>query len=509
MRQKILVVLYLVLFSHILCGNVFAIEAAVSNIQNFPIENYNQNANFWLDVRDSNYTKNLLTLDYQEKRLNDLKHHYYGTDANDNSPWSESYLKFLLSSTKSLKEYEAQILDGYKNASGLDYDSGYSAKNKFANNINPDALYGINFRSYDQKWFDELYLNMQFKQLNTLTYQAQNRAILVNNTALRSLPTTDPFFHDNRIAGEGYPFDSLQQTAVFAGTPVYIIAKTFDSAWDLVLTPDYIGWVSSQAVAKVDNRFIKIWQSKAYANLVGVNKANLGVLSSYNQYLFSGFVGMIFPLSKETNQSFETLVPVKMENGMAKILTVKLEKDSADILPLPASLENFAKVIKSLQGRPYGWGGLNYYNDCSAEMKAIFSMMGVFIPRNTSEQGLAGVTTDLTEYNTATRLKELMKVGKPLLTLIYTKGHIALYVGKYKNQSGEDFPLSYQEMWGLKPRNQSYRAIVGEGVFFPILETYSEDRALISIAGWNNFILVDLSKNPHTPIKLTLDDLVK
>lgn len=509
MRPKIFLFVSIILFLQFLYGNAFAVENIVSNIRTFPIENYSQNVNFWLNVHDKNYTNNLLTREYQEQRLNELKHHYYGTAANDNSPWSESYLNFLFKSQMSLKEHEAHLLDLYRNASGLDYDSGYSAKNISGDNIDTDALYGMNFRKYNQKWFDELYLNMQFKQFNSLIYQAQNRAVLVSNTLLRSLPTNDPFFHDNKIAGEGYPFDSLQQTAAFTGTPIYILAETADDAWDLVLTPDYIGWVNSQSVAKVDNKFIQKWQTKAYANLVGISKSNQSVVNSYHQYLFSGFVGMLFPLNKDDKQDFEILVPLKSENGMAKISTAKLSNNSAQILPLMASPQSFAKIITSLQGRPYGWGGLAYYNDCSSEMKAIFTMMGIFLPRNTSEQSLAGMTTDLSKYNTSDRIKALMKIGKPLLTLVYIKGHIFLYVGKYKNQDGVDFPLSYQEMWGLKPRNQSYRVIVGEGVFFPLLETYPEDKNVLSHAGWSNFILVDLSQNPVKPIKLTLDDLVK
>lgn len=463
-----------------------------SNVRIFPLQNYNQNADFWLNPDAPDYKKNLLDSEYQAKRFMQLKSNYYGTDKNSRSPWSENYINSVLGSGDGVMLMQEERLVEYNNESTnndtLPVDSQQQIDHK--------RFYGINFQSYNQTWFDKLDHNINLGQFNRLRYRTVNRAIIVTNLAMRSLPSSDPFFYDHQIAGEGYPFDNLQQTIAFAGTPAYVLGHTLDKAWSLILTPDYIGWVDSSGVAMADSKFIALWQKKADANLVGISKSNIGIQNQYGQYVFSGFVGMLFPLKKLKANNLEVLIPTKLANGVAQITVASLTKDSAVILPLAASKKNFAIIIKALQGRPYGWGGYGFYNDCSAEMKAVFTMFGVALPRNAKYQALTGTTTDLSGLSEESRLNMVMQKAKPLLTLIYIKGHILLYVGKYKGANGKEFPLSYQEMWGLKPRDQRYRLIVGKSVFFPLLAKYPEDENVVSHAGWGTFILVDLSGFP-------------
>ena len=478
-----------------------------SNVRIFPLHNYSQDADFWLNPSAASYTKNLLDAKYQAKRFMQLKHNYYGTDANSHSPWSATYISSVLKNDNYIKALQEERFAEYDNESIEDSDVAANSRkqighsNVLANSveqIDQSRFYGINFQSYNKAWFNKLYQNLNIEQFKHLSYNVGNRGIVVTNLAMRSLPTSDPFFHDYRIAGEGYPFDNLQQTTAYAGTPAYVLGYTLDKAWSLILTSDYIGWVDSSGVAMADTKFVTKWQEKAYTSLVGISKSNIGIQNQYGQYVFSGFVGMLFPQNKLKSNKLEILIPEKLANGGAQIAVTSIARDSAVVLPLPASTENFATIIKALQGRPYGWGGYSLYNDCSAEMKALFVMFGIALPRNTRYQAETGVITDLSGMNETDRLNTVMQKAKPLLTLIYIKGHILLYVGNYKGSNGKEFPLSYQNMWGLKPRDQSYRLVVGKSVFFPLLPTYPEDGNVVSHAGWGTFVLVDLSSFPVT-----------
>lgn len=514
MRKKIFLFKFLIsILLSIISSFALAVDNQSSNIQIFSLKNYSQDVNFWLDPKSSDYKTNLLTTTYQVQRFNELKHNYYGTGANDYSPWSEGNISFLLhEKNTSLNTLEQNLFDGFLDNITLDigHDKKYiDSLTANSTMIDPQRIYGINFQPYSKLWFNRLYQNMQLIQLKNLEYDGRNRAIATNNIALRSLPTDDPFFHDYKIAGEGYPFDSLQQTTVYAGTPLYILGSTVDKKWNLVLTPDYVGWVHANVVANVNDDFVLTWRNKAIKNLVGITQSNISIINQYQEFAFTAYVGMVFPLNKMTDSYTEILIPFKEANGMARILKARLSNTVSTTLPLAASKENFAKIFLALKGRTYGWGGLNNYNDCSAEMKAIFTMLGIYLPRNTSEQSLAGITLDLSKEDEEHRINNLMQKGKPLLTLVYIKGHIFLYVGNYTDSNGNKFALSYQNMWGLKPRDQSYRMIVGKSVFFPIIQSYPEDTKLISHAGWSNFTLIDLSQMPKNRVRLTFNNLIK
>ena len=59
-------------------------------------------------------------------------------------------------------------------------------------------------------------------------------AITVRNTACRVFPTARPFFLDPGRAGEGFPFDYFQNSALWAGTPLLVTHVSLDGAWFFV-----------------------------------------------------------------------------------------------------------------------------------------------------------------------------------------------------------------------------------------------------------------------------------
>ena len=482
----------------------------------FPIEHYNQDVNYWLNPKASAYQSNLLSVDYQKRKLSELEHIYYGTDARDRSPWSREYIISLLASQPHLQLVEAWLIDELAH---------YNTTARLTPAEQQKINYGINFRPYAKAWFDNVRDNMQLPKLAQIHYDEDMRAITTDNVHLRSLPSDDPLFYNSAIAGEGYPFDNLQQTAVFAGTPLYVISVSLDHKWDLVVSPNYVGWIHAQSVGFVDDNFVDLWQAHAYNGLVGVTASNISILNRYGQYQFTGYVGMLFPLTNnyasrgshvhllqsQMHGAVRILIPLKDTTGHAILGEATLSASEAAVLPLIASPANFALIIKHLQGRAYGWGNINFYNDCSSELKSIYTLFGIFLPRNTSNQLRAGKVIDLNNLTPPQRLQYLMQHGVPLLTLVYIKGHILLYVGTYSNKDGRKFALSYQEMWGLKPQDLSYRAVVGQSVFLPLLPSYPEDKKLWSQAAFATFKLIYLNQ-PSTqsdPFRFNLLELTR
>lgn len=72
------------------------------------------------------------------------------------------------------------------------------------------------------------------------------------------------------------------------------------------------------------------------------------------------------------------------------------------------------------------------------------------------------------------------------MTLIYIHGHVMLYVGN--NGSA----ITYQDVWGMSPKNRDKRYVIGQSIFFPLLKTYPENTDVASLAGRDVFQLVFL-----------------
>ncbi|MDI5752273.1 hypothetical protein MJL79_16785, partial [Salmonella enterica subsp. enterica serovar Montevideo] len=83
---------------------------------------------------------------------------------------------------------------------------------------------------------------------------------------------------------------------------------------------------------------------------------------------------------------------------------------------------------------------------------------------------------------TQMRIDYLTRYGKPFTTLVYIPGHIMLYIGN-TTMNGQVVPMTYQNIWGLRPNHANSRSIIGEAVFLPLLRFYPENPELISLAG--------------------------
>lgn len=481
-----------VLFYHV----VFAAE----NWNIFPLDNYTQNINYWLNPKDSSYHKLILTPKYQNERMNQFKHRYFGTSNDDVSPWNGKYIASLMQESDGIRNAQNQFLADFDNTK-------ISQINKLG--------YAQNKRLYSSTWIKSITQNLNLSQFNKLNYDKNNRAIAVNNVSVRILPTDDPFYYSDRIPGEGYPFDNLQNSVIYTGTPLYIVGKSIDGKWLFIISPDVAGWIHSDNAAFVDDKFVTTWQVTAYKALVGITQNNLSIKDTGGNYLFSAYVGTVLPLAKSDSSDLTVFVPVRNQKLMAEIKTAKLSSAMAGILPITATTANIARVLEIMQKRPYGWGNLDMYNDCSSELKNIYTLFGFYIPRNTRSIDNAGKMVDLSARSMNERLSYLMQNGIPLLTFIHINGHVVLYVGKYdKNYSGtvtrvyKEYPLVYQQVWGLRDIKQSYRSIIGQSVFLPFLSSYAEDKNLIPQSSYSMFRMIYLTQEPDKNYKPDLNELL-
>ncbi len=420
----------------------------------FPLDAYSQNIESHLWINHEDYHRPLIEASYQQEQITQFYEHYYSTQGL--SPWSEKTVSAILPLVYTL---ESQQLLAYDNADKDPLEQHYAE----------------NFRPHDADWSQHLRTKMQLESLQSIYYEDTKRAIVTENTSGRNLPEEAPDFLHASLAGQGFPFDNLQDTSLWIGTPIYVIATSRDKAWSLVITQDaYITWIKTKNLAFTSEQFIKQWQIYAKQKLIATMKTEISLLDSDDQFLSSGYIGSVFPLIEETTTHYLVALPFRNKKGWAEINTGKMPVEDAAKMPLILNKANIAKLLSQLKNRPYGWGGAFFFNDCSQELKSLFTPFGLWLPRNSAQQSKAGSTLDLSNLSNEERLQSIQNQSHPLLTLIYLPGHIMLYIGNEKFQQ-QTVAMTYQNIWGLSPASRDKRYVIGQSVFFPLLNTYPEE----------------------------------
>ncbi|MFZ9035377.1 MAG: SH3 domain-containing protein [Francisellaceae bacterium] len=423
----------------------------------FDLSPYSQKTSDWIKPESIDYHQPLISDAEQQIQLKKLYDHSFGAA----SPWGE---KFVMA---------------YLKQNNL-YDIEYNLLQKFNNQRrNTDNLiYRVNFRPYPNEIWQQIKDNMKLEQFKSPSYFQQNRrAIVVNATIGRDLPTTEPLFYSFTQPGEGYPFDNLMMTSLQPGQAIYILGKSVDEAWSLVLADSYINWVKTQDIAPVSTAFIIRWQKQAKSQMLTTIHFNSSIISDDHKIATYAYPGALFPMLNRTKDRSLIYFPIRSQNGDAQIITATIKNQNGVAVPLPTTPANFAFMLNALKGNPYGWGNLYFFNDCSAEINAIYKAFGIWLPRNSIDQATAYKHISLDHLSPKQRIDYLLKYGKPLFSFVYINGHVFIYIGKAASPFNKDeiVPMTYQQIWGLSDDQRSMRAVIGKSVFLPLLMSYPQN----------------------------------
>ncbi len=308
----------------------------------FPLDRYDQNVDRWISPASPNYVQPILSDAAQHAHFEALLARYFGTAARDPSPWNPAFVNTAL-----YREQGADIAALQRRRLAR-YDNRMQAAGHIG--------YGQNLLPHNAAWLDAIAVNADAAQFERSPgYQPARRAIATGNVLVRGLPTSDPSFYDSRIAGEGYPFDNLQISALRPGTPVYIAGTSADGAWRYVQTPDVQGWVASEQLGLVDDAFVTRWRTAARQSLGAIIGASVPVRDAAGTFRFAAPAGTLLPIAGHTAQGYDVLIPVSDADGQAQIRTVHLNGEEA-LVPMPwqTTPRHIATLLKTLLGRPYG-----------------------------------------------------------------------------------------------------------------------------------------------------------
>ena len=276
-------------------------------------------------------------------------------------------------------------------------------------------------------------------------------ALTYRTVSLRTIPTIRPLFKASS-GPDGFPFDLLQESLLWPGTPVRILHTSRDGLWVFVGSGFVSGWVEACDIGPVSSREMSIFMKEQKGAVTADHQL---FHAADGTVLGEGRVGMLLPV-----RGGKTLFPVRRDSGV--VLTEVRERIAS--FPVPMNGANVANVIDSLQGQPYGWGGLYRNRDCSALLRDYFTPFGIWLPRNSYAQARSGRVEKLAGLGLESKKTRLLERGVPFLHLVGRKGHVALYAGRYAGD-----PVFFHAMWGVPIRftgeARSDRQIVGAAVF--------------------------------------------
>ena len=319
--------------------------------------------------------------------------------------------------------------------------------------------YGQDGKPYPASWFTRFVNQCDAGNYPSLAL----KGIIVRNSNLRVMPTREPFYYDPAKPGEGYPFDYFQNSAIWAGTPVFISHVSLDGKWLLAEAGYAWGWVPVEDIAVVDDAFVSQYRNGQYAALL---KDNTAITDAQGAPLLTVHIGSLFPLDLSGIPApagkAAILAATRDPGGRAVLATGYVDSGSVALKPTQYSPMAMARVCREIAGQRYTWGGLEQKRDCSAMTRDIFAPFGVWLPRNSTQQGKQGLVIGLEGMSSQDKQRAILEMGVPFRTLIWLKGHIMLYIGE---QDGR--PLVFHQIWGVRtllPDGSQGRNVIGKAV---------------------------------------------
>ncbi|MCJ7765504.1 MAG: SH3 domain-containing protein [Thiovulaceae bacterium] len=317
------------------------------------------------------------------------------------------------------------------------------------------SCYGENLQLLASSWFDKMFEKANFKAFG----ETNRYGLTLHFASLRNFPTNKPLFKDPSLAGEGFPFDYLQNSAVHANEPIYISHYSKDRAWVYIYTSYASGWLPSYAIAFMDKKERKKWENSKPVYLL---KEKVALADTEGHFLFYSRVGMQLSFIRKTYKY--TYVRAVAQGAFNKPTFVTIKFDNADVttVPLFINQHNLTKISADIMKENYGWGGLYEDRDCSSTLRDIFTPFGIWMPRNSRQQSLIGRVISFEDLNVTQKKRMIKEKAVPFETLLHRKGHIMLYLGTYDEKI-----MILHNMWGVKTVDENEkegRVIIGKVV---------------------------------------------
>lgn len=315
--------------------------------------------------------------------------------------------------------------------------------------------YGENLQPLNEDFFISMEKNANFEKYKSIN----KNALTLKHLSIRAFPTSKPLLHKPTLAGEGFPFDYMQNSTVSANKPILISHYSKDKEWAYIFTSFTGGWVKSNDIVIVDKKYTQIWQKAEQVFLV---KDGVSIYDADGRFLFKSKIGMMLALVDENKNDYTVLTVSSYKGNQPLYLKSRISKDIAHKGVMKFENENINSIMNEISKSKYGWGGVYDQRDCSSSLRDFYAPFGLWLPRNSYQQSRVGEIIDIEAFNNEEKIKIIKEKAIPFKTLFYKKGHILLYVGIYN-----DTVVAFHNIWGIKTKKDDLegRIVIGKAVF--------------------------------------------
>ncbi|MFC3559640.1 C40 family peptidase [Pedobacter jamesrossensis] len=296
------------------------------------------------------------------------------------------------------------------------FNTQYKADTIFVESTSTEALNALDKQAKEVAGFIKVSSLLPAKNLNEFEYGLANLSVCNNRAAPQN-------------AAE-------MMTQMILGTPVEVLKK--QGGFYLVRTPDgYLSYTDGTAVSLMKKSDFETWK-KSKRIIFTQDFGHAFSKADVNSTRVSDLVkGNILVLTSEEKTFYKVSFPDK-RIGYIKKTDAKLFSEWQK-RPNP-NAEAILTTAKTLIGVPYLWGGTSIKGvDCSGFTKTSYFLNGIVIPRDASQQALAGLDVDVLESDSTSLDKCLknLKAGDLLFfaaaklrgTIGGRVTHTAIYMG--------------------------------------------------------------------------------
>lgn len=268
--------------------------------------------------------------------------------------------------------------------------------------------------------------------------------MVLQRADMRTWPTDDVVFESQ----ETFDLDRFQENGLFPANAVAILHESTDGLWYFVQSFNYAAWVQKDKIViglrpkivayKNAARFLVVTGSKVTTNFnphlpaSSELQLDMGVrLSLAGPDTLSDDVD-----GQSLTASYAVQLPVRNESGELEFRTALIAR-SQDVHMdyLPYTRRNIIQQAFKFLGERYGWGHSYNSRDCTGLVSEVYKTVGIFLPRNSAQQANSPIGENVRFSADETADEKLQALAAADVgDLIYSTGHVMLYLGTVDNQ---------------------------------------------------------------------------
>jgi cell wall-associated NlpC family hydrolase len=205
-----------------------------------------------------------------------------------------------------------------------------------------------------------------------------------------------------------------------------------------VRTPEgYIAWVPTSSVVAMDESELQHWSNAKKVIFTSEYGKSYAQPSPTAAQVSDLVYGDILTLIGEDDRYYTVSYPDHRKAYLKKDESLPLSTWLSSRIP---TADNIIASAKTMLGLPYLWGGTSTKGvDCSGFTKTAYFMNGFVIPRDASQQVLAGQAIDILDEDGHFDARKALRNLQPADLLFFAAGkdsnpnarvtHVALYIG--------------------------------------------------------------------------------